>query len=34
LLHFVLYFRSWDLWGGFPAKLAGIQLLKEYMASD
>ena len=31
-LHFVLYFRSWDLWAGFPANLAGIQLLKEYMA--
>jgi len=33
-LHFVLYFRSWDLWGGFPANLAGIQLLKEYMADE
>jgi len=32
-LHFFPYFRSWDLWGGFPANLAGIQLLKEYMAS-
>ncbi len=32
-LHFVVYFRSWDLWGGFPANLAGIQLLKESMAS-
>lgn len=31
-LHFVIYFRSWDLWGGLPANLAGIQLLKEYMA--
>lgn len=31
-LHFVVYFRSWDLWGGFPANLAGIQALKEYMA--
>jgi len=31
-LNFVVYFRSWDLWGGFPANLAGIQLLKEYMA--
>ena len=33
-LHFIIYFRSWDLWGGFPANLAAIQLLKEYMASE
>jgi hypothetical protein len=33
-LHFVVYFRSWDLWAGFPANLAGIQLLKEYMAQQ
>jgi thymidylate synthase len=33
-LHFVVYFRSWDLWAGFPANLAGIQLLKEYMAGE
>lgn len=33
-LHFVVYFRSWDLWGGLPANLAGIQTLKEYMASE
>lgn len=33
-LHFIVYFRSWDLWGGFPANLAGIQLMKEYMASE
>lgn len=34
-LHFVgVYFRSWDLWGGFPANLAGIQLLKEYMSRE
>ncbi|MBM2832797.1 MAG: thymidylate synthase, partial [Dehalococcoidia bacterium] len=31
-LHFVVWFRSWDLWAGFPANLAGIQTLKEYMA--
>ncbi len=31
-LHFVVYFRSWDLWNGFPANLGAIQLLKEYMA--
>ena len=33
-LHFMVYFRSWDLWAGFPANLAGIQVLKEYMASE
>jgi thymidylate synthase len=31
-LHFFTYFRSWDLWAGFPSNLAAIQLLKEYMA--
>lgn len=31
-LHFIVYFRSWDLWGGLPANLAGIQNLKDYMA--
>lgn len=31
-LHFVVYFRSWDAWGGLPANLGGLQLLKEYMA--
>ncbi len=33
-LHFVVYFRSWDLWGGFPANLAAIQILKEYVADE
>ncbi len=33
-LHFVVYFRSWDLWAGFPSNLAAIQLLKEYMAGE
>ena len=33
-LHFFVYFRSWDLWGGLPANLAGIQNLKEYMAGQ
>ncbi len=33
-LHFVLYFRSWDLWGGFPSNIGGLQLVKEYMASE
>ena len=31
-LHFFVYFRSWDLWNGFPANLGGIQILKSYMA--
>lgn len=33
-LHFIIYFRSWDLWGGFPTNLAGMQLLKEYMDQE
>lgn len=33
-LHFYVYFRSWDLWGGFPSNLAAIQILKEYIASE
>jgi thymidylate synthase len=33
-LHFIIYFRSWDLWAGFPSNLAAIQLLKEYMSSQ
>lgn len=33
-LHFILYFRSWDLWGGFPSNLGGLQLVKQYMAAE
>ena len=33
-LNFFIYFRSWDLWAGFPSNLAAIQLLKEYMSSE
>lgn len=33
-LHFIVHFRSWDLWGGMPANLAAIQTLKEYMAGE
>lgn len=33
-LHFWIYFRSWDLWGGFPVNLGGLQLVKEFMASE
>jgi len=28
------YFRSWSLWNGFPANLAGLQMLCEYMAME
>lgn len=31
-LHFFPYFRSWDLWAGFPVNLAAIQIMKEEMA--
>ena len=33
-LHFIVYFRSWDLWAGFPANLGALQILKEHMASE
>ena len=33
-LHFILYFRSWDLWGGFPSNLGGLELVKQYMAQE
>lgn len=33
-LHFYIMFRSWDLWGGYPANLAAISLLQEYMATE
>lgn len=33
-LHLVAYFRSWDAWGGFPINMAGLELLKQYMASE
>lgn len=32
-LHFFVYFRSWDLWNGFPANLAGLQVMKQAMAN-
>jgi thymidylate synthase len=28
------YFRSWDLWAGFPTNLGGLELLKKYVASE
>jgi thymidylate synthase len=33
-LVFYPYFRSWDLWGGFPANLAAIAVLHKYMADE
>jgi len=33
-LHMIVYFRSWDLWGGFAANLSGMQLVKEYVAES
>lgn len=31
-LYFFPYFRSWDLFGGFPANLAAIEMMKQYIA--
>lgn len=28
------YFRSWDLWAGFPTNLGGIELLKQLIAGE
>lgn len=33
-LHFIVYFRSWDLWSGFPANLVALQLMKEHMSRE
>jgi len=33
-LHFYPYFRSWDLWGGLPANLGAIELMKQYCANE
>ena len=33
-LHFIVYFRSWDLWAGFPSNLAALQLVKEYIGKE
>lgn len=29
-----VYFRSWDLWAGFPVNLAGIEYLKQLVANE
>jgi thymidylate synthase len=33
-LIFYPMFRSWDLWGGMPANLAGIAVVQKYMADE
>lgn len=33
-LHFYPYFRSWDLYNGFPANLAAIEMMKQYCAKE
>jgi thymidylate synthase len=33
-LHFFPYFRSWDLYGGFPANLAAIEMMRQYCATE
>ena len=33
-LHFFIYFRSWDAWGGYPANMAGFQRVKEFLAYE
>jgi thymidylate synthase len=33
-LHFFPYFRSWDLWGGYPANLQAIELMKQYCSQQ
>lgn len=29
-----VYFRSWDLWAGFPTNLGGLELLKQFVAQE
>lgn len=33
-LHLFPYFRSWDLWGGFPSNMAAIVLMQQWMAQQ
>lgn len=33
-VHLFAYFRSWDAWNGFPVNLAGLELLKRYVAQE
>lgn len=34
ILTVTVYFRSWDLWTGFPTNLGGIELLKQYISQE
>jgi len=34
VLSVTAYFRSWDLWAGFPTNLGGIELLKQYISEE
>ncbi len=34
VLTLTCYFRSWDLWAGFPSNLGGVELLKQYVAEE
>jgi thymidylate synthase len=34
ILTVTAYFRSWDLWAGFPSNLGGIELLKQYVCAE
>jgi len=33
-LNFYPYFRSWDLWNGLPANLAGLAIVQKYIADE
>lgn len=33
-LEITVYFRSWDLWGGFPTNLGGFQIFNEFVAQE
>ncbi len=34
VLSITCYFRSWDLWAGFPTNLGGLELLKQHVAHE
>ena len=33
-LNFFVYFRSWDLWGGLPSNLCGLEYVKRHLADE
>ena len=33
-LNLTVYFRSWDLWSGFPTNLGGFQIFNEFIAQE